>query len=308
VTFEAHVVLAPAACLTRPVPAFVDPCEGAERDSACSRAVEIGQVVLRPGPAPGRPLRYRRMRLLLGLANPMVGGDGSIVAEDRWILAQRDALLATPSAARSAATMALLRALAAYDAMELSPAPGPGEPPILPAPADAPLVLADLHHVTLEGGKGAWRLTRADVDFTPRPTHVATSTIQDLLAGAVLAPDSGGPRVLPSSVALADDRVTLTFDRPVASASVQPEAFAVTSLTTSGWSPIAVSAAGVDDAGTGVTLELQGATAGRPVRVLARGTGPAPILGSDPPVPLAGAVGGPAGTPDDGHDFVHIIR
>ena len=53
-----------------------------------------------------------------------------------------------------------------------------------------------------------------------------------------------------------------------------------------------------------VVLDLDSAISGR-VRLIVSGTGPTPLLGADL-VPLAGAVGGPPGTPHDGHDFVHM--
>ena len=44
------------------------------------------------------------------------------------------------------------------------------------------------------------------------------------------------------------------------------------------------------------------------VRVIVRGTGPTPVFGARPRVPLAGLVGGPAGGEDDGHDAVLTLR
>jgi hypothetical protein len=40
------------------------------------------------------------------------------------------------------------------------------------------------------------------------------------------------------------------------------------------------------------------------IRVIVKGTGPRPVMGADPMVPLAGLVGGPPGTKYDGHDAV----
>ena len=44
------------------------------------------------------------------------------------------------------------------------------------------------------------------------------------------------------------------------------------------------------------------------VRVIVRGTGPTPVFGADPRVPLAGLVDGPPGGEDDGHDAVFTLR
>ena len=61
---------------------------------------------------------------------------------------------------------------------------------------------------------------------------------------------------------------------------------------------------GVDPA---IDFQLSGPPiAGTLVRVIAKGTGPAPLAGMTG-VPLAGAVGGPPGTAGDGVDFVTML-
>jgi hypothetical protein len=69
-----------------------------------------------------------------------------------------------------------------------------------------------------------------------------------------------------------------------------------------------VSARTTDRGGRAVRLELATGFGGNLVRVIARGTGPSPLLGAAALVPLAGAVGGPPGTAEDGHDFVLMVK
>src|SRR4051812_45907903 len=68
--FDAHVVVRFASCLTRPVPAFSDPCEGASSETAFSRVFETVEILLRPGLAERADDPYHRLRLLFGLADP----------------------------------------------------------------------------------------------------------------------------------------------------------------------------------------------------------------------------------------------
>jgi hypothetical protein len=152
-----------------------------------------------------------------------------------------------------------------------------------------------------------------------RRSHVATATIQELLVrglgtgaagdgGGAPAPvpDAGGPRLERDSVAVTPRTVTLHADKPLAPDSVNPETFSVTAFTDTGWNTLEIREARLDVAGTTVTLRLRETVTGDFVRIIARGTGPTPVLGVDF-VPLAGAPGSPPGTGHDGHDFVHMV-
>jgi hypothetical protein len=101
----------------------------------------------------------------------------------------------------------------------------------------------------------------------------------------------------------------MTATKPIAPPSVDRSQFHVTTYADDdGWSALDLANAQVDAAGTTITLELKEAMPdGQIVRLIARGTGPQPILGIDLR-PLAGRVGGPPGSVDDGHDFVIILR
>ena len=167
------------------------------------------------------------------------------------------------------------------------------------------------------------------MDNGVRPTHVATRTIQELLCArcacdgtdtpatveegvAPPAPqavdDAGGPRIDPASVVLGGERVSLTATQPFSRASVQPDAFSVSAYDLrDGWHAVEVRETRVDRNRRTVHLELDTGFGGNLVRVIARGTGPRPLLGTTL-LPLAGAAGGPAGTQDDGHDFVIMLK
>ncbi|HEX3129370.1 MAG TPA: hypothetical protein VH394_18690, partial [Thermoanaerobaculia bacterium] len=88
VRFDAHVVIQFRSCLTRQVPALVEPCDGTGGTTAYSRVFETADLFLRPGlaPAPAAP-PYHRLRVLFALEPPQLPDDQEIV--DR-----RDAVLA----------------------------------------------------------------------------------------------------------------------------------------------------------------------------------------------------------------------
>ena len=315
VSFDAHVIARFRACLTRPVPAFADPCEAATSETAYSRIFETVELLLVPGLAPATIDPYHRLRLLFGLVDPDTEEGGAVTAGDQEVL---DAVTDDVRA-----LLVAFRRFAALDGIDLQPS-APGDAPddesagIFPAPDATPLVLANVQGITLHRAGDAWTLTAADVDPTVRATHVATRTIQELLCargGAVAAggapvslpPDAGGPRVDRSSVAISERTITMAVDKPVDAATVDPEAFRVASLGDSGWKHIKVASADFDEATSTVTLKLRTDPGADPVRITAQGTGINPIVGTDL-VPLAGEVGGPPATQHEGIDFVHILK
>ncbi|HET9710710.1 MAG TPA: hypothetical protein VFP64_02470, partial [Pyrinomonadaceae bacterium] len=87
---------------------------------------------------------------------------------------------------------------------------------------------------------------------------------------------------------------------------VQTAAFSVSTFdTTQGWQVIKVNDAKYSgDETKTVDLSLDSALSGL-VRLIVFGTGSTPLLGTDL-APLAGAVGGPKGTPYNGNDFVDM--
>jgi hypothetical protein len=130
---------------------------------------------------------------------------------------------------------------------------------------------------------------------------------ESLLADTELA-DAGGPRIDPYLVVLKGERVSLTATLPLSRASVQPDAFSVSAYDLrDGWHDVEIRETRVERNRRTVHLELDTGFGGNLVRVIARGTGPRPLLGTTL-LPLAGAAGGPAGTEDDGHDFVIMLK
>lgn len=321
VSFDAHVVVRFRACLTRQVPALAEPCVGAETDTAYSRAFETVDVLLVPGKAPSSPPPYHRLRLLFMLDDLLPAG-GPPSAADQQVLTERAQIFALPPAQQPAAYLAAFRRFAALDEIDLGPAaiPDGQRGSLFPVVDDAPVVLADIAGIALAGTTGSWTVTPGTVNPSVRPSHVATSTIQELLCGPLFAAagtpapgptppptDAGGPRVDPASVTRTGRRVVFTTTAPLHAASVDPRAFVVTSFGNEGWNTIEIRTATFSAAENTVTLDLREDPADNVARLIAYGTGPTPLLGTNL-VPLAGTAGGPPGTLHDGHDFVAMLR
>jgi len=281
VTFDGRVSIFFKACLTRPVPAIADPCEGATADTAYSRCYETVELRLLPGLTPTPPPTdpYHRLRVLFGLVQP-----DPAKAEDAQIAALRGTL-------PSDQLLAEFRRVAALDAIDLAPpvAPDGQTAEILPALEGVELPLAQVAGITLAPAGDAWKLTAATVT-NERPTHVATRTIQELLCGVAESVGSG-PHVTAANWTSGETTVTLTTDRALAPRSVTKDAFAVSEFhDESGWADRTLTSdPALDGAATTVTLQLDAAPTGDLVRVLARGSGAHPILGADH-TPLGGGV------------------
>jgi len=327
VRFSAHVIARFRACLARPIPAMAQPCEGADVETAYSRTLETLVLELRPGPAPDAlrtpSARYPRLRVLFGLAAPATT-PAELATRDAAVTAEMSAIAAAAPADRAAMWLAAFRRFAALDAMDLQPVDDPDGLAAAPFPAtdSPPVLLADVRGITLDGRPGAWSLSGLTIDATVRPTLVATSTLQELLTRALnsasAAPppppppgpaDAGGPRFDRASVTLGARQVSLgltTGGPALLEATVDPAAFDVTTFADAdGWSVVDIRRATLDAGGRVVTLDLRETLGGDWVRVVARGTGPTPLLGANH-VPLAGAADAPAGSTHDGHDFVHL--
>jgi hypothetical protein len=333
VSFDARVVIRYRTCCSREVPALAEPCEGGGGATVHSRVEETVEVLLLPGLAPERSVDdpYPRLRLLFALRDPASAG-GVVIARDQAVLDRRTAILALPAADQPRAYLAAFRDLAALDEIDLAPLtpfdPASGPMPLYPGPEHAPVVLANLTAIRLEdAGGGTCTLTGVEtLDVTVRPSHVATSTIQELLCGPLFTAIAGGapgapppapgeaeagPRVVRSSVALNVRRRQITFDvnRALDPATVHRDAFTVSVLRAGaqGWSEAVVQDSSYEEAGGTftVTVQLDRLPTGDDIRFVARGTGPTPLLGTDL-APLAGAVGEPA--PPGGRDFVAMLR
>lgn len=316
-TFDAHVVLVARACLANQVPAMTEPCDGTATGTAYSRVVETVEARLVPGPAPERQEPYHRLRLLFGLTEPQVDDVGAPTSADQAVLDARAAVAALAPGDQPAAWLESFRRFATADTIDLEPATVDGMTSRFAAPDDAGVLLASLHGIHLLRGPHGWDVDAAPVDVTVRPNHVATATVEELLCGPACGsgdggaapaapPDAGGPRIDRQSVVTTPRTVTLTADKPLAPDSVAPDAFSVTAFTDTGWNRLEVRAVTLDDARLTVTLRLRESISGDLLRVIAKGTGPAPLLGADL-VPLAGAVGDPPASPHDGNDFVQMV-
>ncbi len=183
VTVQAHVVARFKACLSRPVPAIAEPCSNEQRDVAYSRAVETVDLFLRPGPAPAAALPYPRLRVLFGVKPP----EGP---EELAVAARREAIRAAPAEEQPGRFLEALRQLAALDTIALGPKGADGEVGLFPEPDTTSVLLADVQNLVFRKEDDAWVLDLpagelVEVDVQVRPSHVATHTLQELLAGAL---------------------------------------------------------------------------------------------------------------------------
>jgi hypothetical protein len=330
-TFDVHVVARFRACLARPVPAIADPCAGSELDTAFSRVSETIELLLRPGKAPAKDLGYHRLRILFSLEDDAPDYDE--------VKTRRDAILALAVDKQPRAYLDAFREFAALDEIDLLPQQDESGVTSSLYPEDpTEVVLADVVGIDVRPAAGVSATGWAIVDPLPAPnvrvrrSHVATATIQELLCGPLFAglaaappppqppadatqpvnyaADAGGPRVDPASAKITSSRrISLDFSAPLSLHSVGPEQFSVTAFSSKGgWTTLDIDDVKLDAAANTVVLELKDTiTTGHIIRLIARGTGPQPLLGTDH-VPLAGAVGGPAGSVNDGHDFVIMLR
>lgn len=319
VMLDLHVELSFAACLARQVPAMSEPCAGATGTStAYSRARELVKLALVPDKAAERVDHYPTLRYLFGLA--------SAPAAEKCTAHQADAIAAVNGGwTDQGQFLDVLRKCAVADetAMEAATVPPLGKKSYFPAADEAPpVVLANLTGVTLtpQAG-GTFKMTHVDIDVNVRPSHVATSTIQELHCCPPRAPlevtaptdstppaDTTAPTAAPSANATLSTKrpVTITLESlalPFDDSTVDGKAFSVTHLTGDGWTEM--EAKQVDTDGKKVSIVLRGAPPkGSLLRLVARGTGPMPLMciDADTRVPFRGDFG--RGSKDDGSDFV----
>jgi hypothetical protein len=309
VSFTVHVVARFRACLSRQVPAISAPCADGESDTAYSRAIETVELLLRPGKAPIKDLEYHRLRILFAL-------EPDDTTKYPEAAQARNDVLALSLEQQPAAYLAAFRRLAALDEIDLLPQQAATGASASIFPEDpTEVVLADVADIlVVPGANGDFTISTPlpTIDLTVRPSHVATATIQELLCGPLFgAASSGGGTTPPpptgpmvTDAKIVENAIQLTVDRPLADATLAPAAFSVTSYAEdTGWSGAEIQGISVLSTGV-VAVELREAPSGKLVRIIARGTGPAPLLAKDDLVPL-GAPG--ASGDDDGVDFVRMI-
>jgi hypothetical protein len=295
-------------CLSRPVPALADPCDETRRHDDPSRVVETVAVELLNCPCPPRPEPYHRVRVLLGLAEP-----GNTEA-DHEALEARERVASAAEAERSGALLHEFRMLAALDCAELRPAAEDGPDdltrfPVLEADAAVPLACVE---IDVHDADGCTTISDVRIDPSCRTALLPTATIQELtcavapaLIGQVAVQDAGGPRIYAEGTIWSPEKRTvfLPVSAPVNPGSLR-RATRITSLSTRGWVDEDIDAVRYDADRTGIVVELADRPINPKIRVIVRGTGPTPVYGLDPAVPLAGRWGGPPATADDGHDAV----
>jgi hypothetical protein len=322
VTFDAHVVAIFRACLARQVPAIAEACSDPGTSTAYSRVNEAVELRLVPGLAPPRDPStdpYRRLRVFFGLAAPASEPE-DVASADAAVVAERQRIAGLTADAQPPALLAAFRRFAALDEEELAPPGGDdGTGSLLfPAGDDAQVVLADIPGITLQpAAGGGWQLLPGVVDTSVRRTLVAASTLQELLLATLLtqipalatAAVAGvdGPRVT-GTPTFDGKTITIEFTKPLAASSLSDEGFRVSTFDgNAGWKHLKISNHDYTAGSTTVKLTLRTAPTGDVIRLLVRGTGTAPLLGEDL-TPIWGAVGGPAGTANDGVDYVLMHR
>lgn len=293
--FTIHVVAKFKTCLTRPVPALAEPCAGAESDTAYSRAFEtVELLMIRPGKAPERTLPYRRLRILFHLEKD----DDTLFKNVRL---RREKIHQLPIEQQPAAYLKAFREFAALDVIDLSPQRDPDGDRNSIFPHDpAEVVLAEIRDIAVkESADSEWNLTGSipTVDVTVRPSHVATSTIQELLCGPLFTVSAGGntgvplsegtPTIDPKSVTMTQQgdqsNITLTVSHPLQEKSVTKEAVAVLVFDTEkGWVSQVVTNVAFNQNQNRVVIRIKSPLSPeKPVRLIVRGTGDQPILGKN---------------------------
>jgi hypothetical protein len=303
--FTAHVVAKFKACLMRPVPAIVEPCVGAQTDTAYSRVFETVELLLRPGLSKPRDLGYHRLRVLFQLEP-----DSPVFAD---VQTKRQTIQALPPDQQPAAYLAALREFAALDEIDLKPQQATTTEPTSIFPEDpTEVVLADIADILVQpGASGNWNIVKPipSPAVTVRRSLVATATIQELLCGPLFTGTPAAPPVLtgPTVIEAAFDAKSISFktSRAIAQATLDPAAFSITDYNdTDGWSAIDVGKVEAQADGS-IRIDLKEAPAGSHVRLIIRGTGPKPLLAETDHVPLGAP--GPGGA-DDGVDFVKMFK
>lgn len=307
-TVDAYLVAAFSACPSAAVPVLADPCDVTRKHDEFSRIREQVTYSLRTKPRPAAVYGYHRVRVLLGL-EPVLNDDGA----GREALAARKRAAGVAPEQRAGALLAEFRQLAARDEIELEPAHQAGDcyPTLFPAEVDEAGVVLAAVVVSIRDADGAAEVTVEVPDTSVRNVLLPAGVIQELVCG--LAPgligtavtlDGGGPRVTgEAELSEQGRRLSFAVTADVLPASLR-RAIVITSLSERGWVEEDIDTVRYEPEEHRVIIELADRPINDLVRLIVRGTGPTPVYGDDPRVPLAGRVGGPPGTAESGHDAV----
>ncbi len=308
-TLHACLVARFGCCPTAPVPTLADPCDVTRKHDDFSRIAETTEIALLPQECPCPPQSYHRVRVLLGLDEV-----GTQDPAGKEALKAVELVAHTSPDDRARELLRQFRRLAALDVVDLRPATeaGADSPTLFPVTEDHAAVVLACVEIDVREDNGCAEITEVRYDTSCRTALLPTATIQDLtcgLAPGLISPegdrDARGPRVLPGSLQWTADGRVLSFavTAPLNAGSLR-RAVHLTSLSERGWVDEDIDAVRYDPAGPAVLVEMADRPINELVRLIVSGTGPTPVFGSDPPVPLAGVVGGPPGTKNDGHDAV----
>jgi hypothetical protein len=311
-TVTADLVAEFKACPAHPVPVLADPCDVTRQHDGPSRILEQVRYKLRTRTVPAgqaTPAGYHRIRVLLGLAEVLNDHDDA----GHKALDARQRVANSPPGGRAMALLREFRLLAVEDEIDLQPVKDSGHcyPTLFPVEEGSAGVVLATVVISMQSSD----ITIQSVDTGARSVLLPSAVIQELVCG--LAPaligtsgtnDGDGPRV-DGEAELSEDGRQLSFavTDDVLPASLR-RAIAITSLSDRGWVEEDIDTVSYDAQSHTVVIKLADRPINEIVRLIVRGTGPTPVYGVDPPVPLAGRVGGPPGTVDNGHDAVLTFR
>ncbi|MDJ0355284.1 hypothetical protein [Paenarthrobacter sp. PH39-S1] len=313
---DAYLVASFDACPSSAVPVLADPCDVTRKHDEFSRINEQVTYSLRTKPGPAAADGYHRVRVLLGL-DPVKHDDDA----GREALAARKRAAAVPPEERAGALLREFRRLAAQDEIELEPARKAGDsyPTLFPAEVDEAGVVLAAVVVNIRDTGGTADITVDVPDTSVRNVLLPSNAIQELvcglapaLIGGTAAVDGGGPRVT-GDAELRDNeqgqgrRLSFAVTADVLPASLR-RAIVITSLSERGWVEEDIDSVRYEPKERRVIVELADRPINDLVRLIVRGTGPTPVYGDDPRVPLAGRAGDPPGTAENGHDAVLTLR
>jgi hypothetical protein len=314
VTIDASVRVRFRACLTRQVPAITTLCDGTSTGTAYSRVVETVELTLEPwleSTWPD-PMPFHRLRLLFGIDAPHKDDDGVVTDDDQAVLDERAVIASLALGDQPAAKLAALRRFAALDSVGRRPALIDEELLRYPEPEDEGVIIAHLKGLRLrrptpgDPPDSPWEVIEAPVSVDARQTLVDTATIQELLTGRLGQTDAGGPRAIAERVTIEDQTITVPLDKSLDEVSVSAAAVSVTAFDANGWADVDVLDVDFENATNNFVMLLNEPPGDRLIRIIVRGTGPTPLLGTDA-APFAGPVGGPPAAGYDGADFAYHI-